>query len=138
MNDPSLRVEVQGPFAEKGSLYCATCCLLWLGRISSDEGIMASAQEQAELALSEGKTELIINPPHPYKIWKVRKAVTIAGSVHFPVIMDRGDGNYIATGMPAMPVCWIHLQGMTPRRVGTQEESGTPSTLVEGKKGQVT
>lgn len=137
MNDPTLRVEVQGPYVEKGSLYCATCCLLWLGRISVDQGIIASAQEQAELAMAEGKTELIINAPHPYKIWKVRKAVTIAGSVHFPVIMDRGDGNYITTGMPAMPVCWVHLQGMTPVSSAPVPESGAPSALVEGRKGQV-
>jgi hypothetical protein len=98
-------IELDGP-AIRGWWACATCCLLYLGEVSASKHHQQLAHEKADYALEHGKDEVVIPLPKIINGKKIRPAITIAGSVYFPVMMDNHP-----TGMAPMPVCWVHLQG---------------------------
>lgn len=106
MNLPN--IELDAPVI-KGWWACATCCLLYLGEVSASETEQMRARELADYAIEHNKEEVTIPLPNVFNGKRIRRAVTIAGSVYFPIMMDGHP-----TGFPAMPVCWVHLQAYLP------------------------
>lgn len=107
------RVELEGPRPGKG-VFCATCCLLYLGEVSSDQDMQEMARIAGNGAIRDGKSVIKLSLPYPFNNRIIREAVTVAGSVYYPVVREVQEGQFVPTGMPPMPVCWVHLQGLRP------------------------
>ena len=103
---PPVLIELTGksPDRDMPLGFCATCCILYMGEISSDESVQAHAKEKVNNALEKGVQTVYIALPNSWRI--LRPAVTIAGSVRFPAPPF---GPYVP-----MPVCWVHMQGAKP------------------------
>lgn len=114
-NAPPMVLELIGPQPPRGTQFCATCCVLYLGAVSSDELTQETARRITESAMKRGEQSVDFILPN---VWhkKIREAVTTAPSVYYP--------------STPMPVCWSHMVGAIPQ--GGQRIS-TSSPLIVGK-----
>lgn len=122
-----LRVEFTGQPAPQGQQWCACCAVRYMGAYSTDPVIREHAREIVEAAIEQRQSWVQLALPREvnlegYPAFVLRVAVTVAPSVYFPEI--------------ALPVCWVHIQGMHPEG-RNQKPPRQPSSLVPGKAYEV-
>jgi hypothetical protein len=86
-----------------------------MGEVSADPEVQAAVKEKVASAEEQGLTRTEFRLP---PVWhkRLRRAITIAPSVYF---------------QQPMPVCWVHLQGMSPD--GSGRDQNTARKLLVGK-----
>lgn len=112
---PKMLIELIGKMPEEG-VFCATCCILYIGAVSADPEVQQGAREAVDRAIEQGEHWVtFLMPEREDK--RLRYAVTMAPSVYFTQVM---------------PVCWLHLQGFNPGAPAAKRETSA-SRLIPGK-----